>query len=107
MTEQKNMRGKGIKWTIAEDKAILAGKHPKGRTADQVYNRRTNLLKGDYRRITVSHGRQFIERIEYMVKLGLFTVNDVDIVLMIDGVKGLLVRLGGKKSVKKPVKTVL
>jgi hypothetical protein len=100
MKEQKNMRGKGIKWTITEDKAILAGKHPKGRTADQVYNRRTNLLKGDYSRITFSHGRQFIERIEYMVKLGLFTVNAADIVL-IDSVKGLMVRLGGKKSVKK------
>lgn len=100
MTGQKNMRGKGIKWTVAEDKAILAGKHPKGRTADQVYNRRTNLLKGDYRRITISHGMQFIERIEYMVKLGLFTANAVDKVV-IDSVKGLVVRMGGKKSGKK------
>lgn len=100
MKEQKNMRGKGIKWTIAEDKAILAGKHPKGRTADQVYNRRTNLLKGDYRRITLSHGRQFIERIEYMVKLGLFTVNAVDAVL-IDSIKGLMARVSGRKSGKK------
>lgn len=100
MTGQKNMRGKGIKWTVAEDKAILAGKHPKGRTADQVYNRRTNLLKGDYRRITISHGMQFIERIEYMVKLGLFTVNAVDKVV-IDSVKELMARMGGKKSGKK------
>lgn len=100
MKEQKNMRGKGIKWTVAEDKAILAGKHPKGRTADQVYNRRTNLLKGDYRRITLSHGRQFIERIEYMVKLGLLTVNAVDKVV-IDSVKELIARVGGKKSGKK------
>lgn len=100
MKEQKNMRGKGIKWTIAEDKAILAGKHPKGRTADQVYNRRTNLLKGDYRRITLSHGRQFIERIEYMVKLGLFTVNAVDAV-SIDSIKGLMARVSGRKSGKK------
>ena len=100
MKEQKNMRGKGIKWTVAEDKAILAGKHPNGRTADQVYNRRTNLLKGDYRRITISHGMQFIERIEYMVKLGLFTVNAVDKVV-IDSVKGLVVRMGGKKPGKK------
>lgn len=100
MTGQKNMRGEGIKWTVAEDKAILAGKHPKGRTADQVYNRRTNLLKGDYRRITISHGMQFIERIEYMVKLGLFTANAVDKVV-IDSVKGLVVRMGGKKSGKK------
>lgn len=100
MTGQKNMRGKGIKWTVAEDKAILAGKHPKGRTADQVYNRRTNLLKGDYRRITISHGRQFIERVEYMVKLGLFTVNAVDKVV-IDSVKGLMVRMSGKNPGKK------
>lgn len=100
MTGQKNMRGKGIKWTVAEDKAILAGKHPKGRTADQVYNRRTNLLKGDYRRITISHGRQFIERVEYMVKLGLFTVNAVDKVV-IDSVKELMARMGGKNPGKK------
>lgn len=100
MKEQKNMRGKGIKWTVAEDKAILAGKHPKGRTADQVYNRRTNLLKGDYRRITLSHGRQFIERIEYMVKLGLFTVDAVD-KAVIDSVKGLMARVSGKKPGKK------
>ena len=96
MKEQKNMRGKGIKWTVAEDKAILAGKHPKGRTADQVYNRRTNLLKGDYRRITLSHGRKFIKRIEYMVKLGLFTVDAVDKVVL-DSVKELIARVGGKK----------
>ena len=100
MTGQKNMRGKGIKWTVAEDKAILAGKHPKGRTADQVYNRRTNLLKGDYRRITLSHGRQFIERIEYMARLGLFNVDSVDKVV-IDSVKGLMARLGGKRPGKK------
>lgn len=100
MKEQKNMRGKGIKWTVTEDKAILAGKHPKGRTADQVYNRRTNLLKGDYSRITFSHGRQFIERIEYMVKLGLFTVDAVD-KAVIDSVKGLMARVGGKKPGKK------
>ena len=100
MTGQKNMRGKGIKWTVADDKAILAGKHPKGRTADQVYNRRTNLLKGDYRRITISHGKQFIERVEYMVKLGLFTVNAVDKVV-IDSVKELMARMGGKKPGKK------
>lgn len=96
MKEQKNMRGKGIKWTVAEDKAILAGKHPKGRTADQVYNRRTNLLKGDYRRITISHGRQFIERIEYMVKLGLFDADTLDRAV-ISKIKGLMARLGGKK----------
>lgn len=100
MKEQKNMRGKGIKWTVAEDKAILAGKHPKGRTADQVYNRRTNLLKGDYRRITLSHGRQFIERIEYMAKLGLFDV-DYETESAIDSVKDLIVRIWGKKSGKK------
>lgn len=100
MTGQKNMRGKGIKWTVADDKAILAGKHPKGRTADQVYNRRTNLLKGDYRRITISHGRQFIERVEYMVKLGLFDVNAVDKVV-IDSVKELMARMGVKKPGKK------
>ena len=100
MMGQKNMRGKGIKWTVADDKAILAGKHPKGRTADQVYNRRTNLLKGDYRRITISHGKQFIERVEYMVKLGLFTVNAVDKVV-IDSVKELMARMGGKKPGKK------
>ena len=100
MTGQKNMRGKGIKWTVADDKAILAGKHPKGRTADQVYNRRTNLLKGDYKRITISHGKQFIERVEYMVKLGLFTVNAVDKVV-IDSVKELMARMGGKKPGKK------
>lgn len=96
MKEQKNMRGKGIKWTIAEDKAILAGKHPKGRTADQVYNRRTNLLKGDYRRITLSHGRQFIERIEYMVKLGLLDADALDRAV-ISKIKSLMTRLGGKK----------
>jgi len=100
MKEQKNMRGKGIKWTVAEDKAILAGKHPKGRTADQVYNRRTNLLKGDYRRITLSHGRQFIERIEYMVKLGLFNADSVDNVV-INSIKELMGRLNGRKSGKK------
>ena len=100
MTGQKNMRGKGIKWTVADDKAILAGKHPKGRTADQVYNRRTNLLKGDYRRITISHGKQFIERVEYMVKLGLFTVNAVDKVVIVS-VKELMARMGGKKPGKK------
>lgn len=100
MMGQKNMRGKGIKWTVAEDKAILVGKHPKGRTSDQVYNRRTNLLKGDYRRITLSHGMKFIERIEYMVKLGLFTVNAADKVV-IDSVKDLMARVGGKKSGKK------
>lgn len=100
MNEQKNMRGKGIKWTVADDKAILAGKHPKGRTADQVYNRRTNLLKGDYRRITVSHGRQFIERVEYMVKLGLFTADAGDRVVM-NSIKGLMGRLNGRKSGKK------
>lgn len=96
MTGQKNMRGKGIKWTVAEDKAILAGKHPKGRTADQVYNRRTNLLKGDYRRITFSHGRQFIERIEYMVKLGLLDADSLDRAV-ISKIKSLMTRLGGKK----------
>lgn len=96
MTGQKNMRGKGIKWTVAEDKAILAGKHPKGRTADQVYNRRTNLLKGDYRRITLSHGRQFIERIEYMVKLGLMDADALDRAA-ISKIKGFMTRLGGKK----------
>lgn len=96
MKEQKNMRGKGIKWTIAEDKAILAGKHPKGRTADQVYNRRTNLLKGDYSRITISHGRQFIERIEYMVKLGLLDADALDRAV-ISKIKSLMTRLGGKK----------
>ena len=96
MKEQKNMRGKGIKWTVAEDKAILAGKHPKGRTADQVYNRRTNLLKGDYRRITLSHGRQFIERIEYMVKLGLLDADALDSAV-ISKIKSLMTRLGGKK----------
>lgn len=96
MKEQKNMRGKGIKWTVAEDKAILAGKHPKGRTADQVYNRRTNLLKGDYRRITLSHGRQFIERIEYMVKLGLLDADALDRAV-ISKIKSLMTRLGGKK----------
>jgi hypothetical protein len=96
MAEQKNMRGKGIKWTIAEDKAILAGKHPKGRTADQVYNRRTNLLKGDYSRITFSHGRQFIERIEYMVKLGLLDADALDRAV-ISKIKSLMTRLGGKK----------
>jgi hypothetical protein len=96
MKEQKNMRGKGIKWTVAEDKAILAGKHPKGRTADQVYNRRTNLLKGDYRRITFSHGRQFIERIEYMVKLGLLDADALDRAV-ISKIKSLMTRLGGKK----------
>lgn len=95
MKEQKNMRGKGIKWTVAEDKAILAGKHPKGRTADQVYNRRTNLLKGDYRRITLSHGRQFIERIEYMVKLGLLDADALDRAV-ISKIKSLMIRLGGK-----------
>lgn len=95
MKEQKNMRGKGIKWTVAEDKAILAGKHPKGRTADQVYNRRTNLLKGDYRRITLSHGRQFIERIEYMVKLGLLDADALDRAV-ISKIKSLMTRLGGK-----------
>ena len=100
MTGQKNMRGKGIKWTVADDKAILAGKHPKGRTADQVYNRRTNLLKGDYKRITISHGRQFIERVEYMVKLGLFTADEGDKVV-IDSVKELMARMGGKKPGKK------
>lgn len=97
MTGQKNMRGKGIKWTVAEDKAILAGKHPKGRTADQVYNRRTNLLKGDYKRITISHGRQFIERIEYMVKLGLLTTDGIIDKAVIDSVKELMARMGGKK----------
>ena len=96
MKEQKNMRGKGIKWTVAEDKAILAGKHPKGRTADQVYNRRTNLLKGDYRRITLSHGRQFIERIEYMVKLGLLDADALDRAV-ISKIKSLMTRLGVKK----------
>lgn len=96
MTGQKNMRGKGIKWTVAEDKAILAGKHPKGRTADQVYNRRTNLLKGDYRRITLSHGRQFIERVEYMVKLGLLDADALDRAV-ISKIKSLMARLGGKK----------
>jgi hypothetical protein len=96
MKEQKNMRGKGIKWTIAEDKAILAGKHPKGRTADQVYNRRTNLLKGDYRRITLSHGSQFIERIEYMVKLGLLDADALDRAVIFK-IKSLMTRLGGKK----------
>ena len=96
MTGQKNMRGKGIKWTVADDKAILAGKHPKGRTADQVYNRRTNLLKGDYRRITFSHGRQFIERIEYMVKLGLLDADALDRAV-ISKIKSLMTRLGGKK----------
>ena len=96
MKEQKNMRGKGIKWTVAEDKAILVGKHPKGRTADQVYNRRTNLLKGDYRRITLSHGRQFIERIEYMVKLGLLDADALDRAV-ISKIKSLMTRLGGKK----------
>lgn len=96
MKEQKNMRGKGIKWTIAEDKAILAGKHPKGRTADQVYNRRTNLLKGDYSRITFSHGRQFIERIEYMVKLGLLDADALDRAV-ISKIKSLMTRLGGKR----------
>ena len=101
MTEQKNMRGKGIKWTVAEDKAILAGKHPKGRTADQVYNRRTNLLKGDYKRITISHGRQFIERVEYMVKLGLLTTDGIIDKVVIDSVKELMARMGGKKSGKK------
>lgn len=101
MTGQKNMRGKGIKWTVAEDKAILAGKHPKGRTADQVYNRRTNLLKGDYKRITISHGRQFIERIEYMVKLGLLTTDGIIDKAVIDSVKELMARMGGKKPVKK------
>lgn len=101
MTGQKNMRGKGIKWTVAEDKAILAGKHPKGRTADQVYNRRTNLLKGDYKRITISHGRQFIERIEYMVKLGLLTTDGIIDKVVIDSVKELMARMGGKKSGKK------
>ena len=101
MTGQKNMRGKGIKWTVAEDKAILAGKHPKGRTADQVYNRRTNLLKGDYKRITISHGRQFIERVEYMVKLGLLTTDGIIDKVVIDSVKELMARMGGKKSGKK------
>ena len=101
MTEQKNMRGKGIKWTVADDKAILAGKHPKGRTADQVYNRRTNLLKGDYKRITISHGRQFIERVEYMVKLGLLTTDGIIDKVVIDSVKELMARMGGKKSGKK------
>ena len=101
MTEQKNMRGKGIKWTVAEDKAILAGKHPKGRTADQVYNRRTNLLKGDYKRITISHGRQFIERVEYMVKLGLLTTDGIIDKVVIDSVKGLMVRMSGKNPGKK------
>lgn len=96
MAEQKSMRGKGIKWTIAEDRAILAGKHLKGRTPDQVYNRRTNLLKGDYRRITLSHGRQFIERVEYMVKLGLFNADAGDRVVM-NSIKGLMGRLNGKK----------
>ena len=96
MKEQKNMRGKGIKWTVAEDKAILAGKHPKGRTADQVYNRRTNLLKGDYRRITLSHGRQFIERIEYIVKLGLLDADALDSAV-ISKIKSLMTRLGVKK----------
>lgn len=100
MAEQRNMRGKGIKWTIAEDRAILAGKHLNGRTPDQVYNRRTNLLKGDYRRITISHGRQFIERIEYMVKLGLFTADAGDKVVM-NSTKELIARLGGKKSARK------
>ena len=101
MKEQKNMRGKGIKWTIAEDKAILAGKHPNGRTADQVYNRRTNLLKGDYKRITISHGRQFIERIEYMVKLGLLTTDGIIDKVVIDSVKELMARMSGKKPGKK------
>ena len=96
MSEQKNMRGKGIKWTIAEDRAILAGKHLKGRTPDQVYNRRTNLLKGDYRRITLSHGKQFIERIEYMVKLGLLDADALDRAA-ISKIKGLMTRLGGKR----------
>lgn len=101
MTGQKNMRGKGIKWTVADDKAILAGKHPKGRTADQVYNRRTNLLKGDYRRITLSHGKQFIERVEYMVKLGLLTTDGIIDKVVIDSVKELMARMGGKKPGKK------
>ena len=69
------MRGKGIKWTKADDKLILSGKQPKGHTAEQIRNRRSHL-----KRLSVKYVKamsvKLLSRVEYMSELGLFTDAD-------------------------------
>lgn len=64
-------RGKGIGWTESEDEQILNGEMPKGRTASQVYNRRSKL-KLEFGVKTMSMCRNILWRLDYMRRMDLF-----------------------------------
>ena len=68
-------RGKGIKWTEAEDREVLEGKSPKGRTPSQVYNRRCKL-KMQFSDVTRKLCNKLLWRLEYMMKMKLNKQND-------------------------------
>lgn len=75
-----NYRGKGIKWTEEEDKQVLNGEAPEGRTPSQVYNRRSKL-KRNFSEVTRKLCYNLIWRLEYMRKMKLFKKNDKEFFL--------------------------
>lgn len=68
-------RGKGIKWTEAEDRMVLEGNAPEGRSPSQVYNRRCKL-KRNFSAVTMKVCRGLLWRLDYMKRMGLLKEDD-------------------------------
>lgn len=64
-------RGKGIRWTESEDRMVLEGQSPEGRTPSQVRNRRSKL-KLNFGHVTIALCGKLLKRVDYMSRMDLF-----------------------------------